>query len=271
MSQKHQLLEYFSRSHSTDLHAHAEIGTHILIQRLDCQPNESILEVGFGTGATLCALAALYPKTSFFGIDQSPLMLEKASERLRFCGLAKHVFLKQTKANTALPFEDAAFDRIYIESVLAIQQDDALPIMLREIKRILKPNGILCLNETIWLPQTPLEKLKAINEICLTEFGIIQANDQFPYIKDWLQMFAEIGFDVVSVEAIDEIELKPSRKVPFWTRLRSKLFTFLGKAKTNLSGTSLHEWDHYESKMQEIHADGSKVMEGFIFKLKNRP
>ncbi len=269
MSQKNQILKYFSRSHATHLHARGEFGTMALIQQLDCQVGDDILELGCGTGATLMAMAALYPKSNFFGVDQSALMLEKTNGRLKFCGLAKRVFLKQTDAGCALPFEDNSFDRIYVESMLAIQQGKALPRILAEIKRILKPQGTICFNETIWAPEISLEELKSINAICLSQFGIIQANEVYPYLKDWQQLLKQLDFEIETSLAVDGITISSPPIIPFLTAFRSKLFTAIGKLKGRLASGSKVEWKQYEATMNEIHSEGAKILEGTIFKAKN--
>ncbi len=165
-----KILKHYCNLNTPFLHAKGKSATNLLIRHLDCQPGENILEIGFGTGATLAILAKEYKQTKFFGAEYSNEMFDKAVSRFKFCGLLDKISVTKIERANTLPFEDNSFDKIYIESVLAIQIDDSLPIMLQEIKRVLKPGGLIVMNETVWLDTVPLSRIIDFNQRCLTRF-----------------------------------------------------------------------------------------------------
>jgi ubiquinone/menaquinone biosynthesis C-methylase UbiE len=186
------ILSYLGKVNASYLHANGRPATSALIQHLNCRPYEHILEIGHGTGATLILLKSKYRKTKFTGIDRSEIMYQKAKNRLRFCGI-KDIPLLRTNS-LSIPFPNNTFDKIYLESVLGIQERNDLKSMLKEIKRVLKPHGRLVMNETIWLESTSLSRINSINQNCKSEFEIIQANSKYPYLSDWKLLIQEIGF-----------------------------------------------------------------------------
>ena len=53
-----QILNYLGKAHSDFIHAKGKLASNKLIELLGPKSKENILEVGFGTGATLVRLAA---------------------------------------------------------------------------------------------------------------------------------------------------------------------------------------------------------------------
>lgn len=113
-------------------------GRRAAIQHLELKPNHHVLEVGIGTGLNL----PLYPPTCrLTGIDLSQEMLDKAVERVQTLAMP-NVILKVMDA-TSMGFADDEFD-----SALATYTISAVPdpvAVLREMRRVVKPNGNLVL------------------------------------------------------------------------------------------------------------------------------
>jgi SAM-dependent methyltransferase len=74
-------------------------------------------------------------------------MIEQARERAARGGVEERVEFRVADA-TALPFEDATFDVVLVESVTTFIEDKAAAI--REYARVLRPGGCVGLNEEIW-------------------------------------------------------------------------------------------------------------------------
>ncbi len=161
------ILDFYAETNAAYLHARGEAATEKLVALVNGQPGEKILEIGFGTASTLVHMAVAFPKTVFYGVDISPLMYKKAMARLRFCGLEKRCTLHKVQPGERLPFEDGFFDKIYVESVLGMQPGEQLAFAVEEIGRLLKPGGMLILNETIWLDHTTPGEMQAFNRACL--------------------------------------------------------------------------------------------------------
>jgi len=114
------------------------------LQKLGANPGEQILEIGFGTGHCLVALARSVGDTGkVFGIDISEGMMEVARVRLRDAVLSYRVELHQGDATT-LPFDPVAFDAIFVSFTLELFDTPEIPVMLRECLRVLRTGGRIC-------------------------------------------------------------------------------------------------------------------------------
>jgi len=100
-------------------------------------PNWTVADVGAGTGAMLPFLAPHVKKV--IAVDPSPAMLKAARTRIKDQNLA-NVDLRQG-AIEALPIDKGSVDVALVALVLSYTADPAAA--LHEIKRILKPGGIV--------------------------------------------------------------------------------------------------------------------------------
>ena len=267
---ENKILNYFGKAHAQYIHARGEIGTKVLIQALNCQPKEEILEIGFGTGATLAQLFSNNKRTKFYGLELSQLMYKKAKARLRFCLIGESVKLSLMKHKDQIPFGTNSFDKIFLESVLAIQEDNDLEVLLKEIQRVLRPNGILLMNETIWLDSTNLDEILHINELCKRSFGIIQSSSHYPYLKDWKEMLANLKFECESITKLDLVDDDLNSEFRFPYRMLSFAFTATGKIRSALNRSMRKEKKIYSQKMKQIIPDNKPLMEGIIIKAINK-
>jgi ubiquinone/menaquinone biosynthesis C-methylase UbiE len=108
------------------------------ISLLDIQPNDHVLEIGFGPGQAIQEVAKLTPAGFVAGIDLSEVMVSQASKRNGAAIRSGHVLLQQG-AESPLPFEDNKFDKVFAVNSM---QFWSKPIEgLQEIRRVLKPGG----------------------------------------------------------------------------------------------------------------------------------
>ena len=112
---------------------------------LTAKGGEHVLEIGFGTGHGLEDLArAVGPEGRVTGIDISPGMQRVALARLEKRDLAGRVDLT-VGAAPPLPFEDATFDGAFMSFTLELFPDEVIPVLLEEVRRVLRPGGRLAL------------------------------------------------------------------------------------------------------------------------------
>jgi len=267
---ENEILNYFGNSHAQYIHARGEFGTKVLIKVLNCQPKEEILEIGFGTGATLAQLFSSNKNTKFFGLELSELMYKKAKARFRFCLIGESVKLSLMNHKDQIPFRANSFDKIFLESVLAIQEDNDSKDLLLEIQRVLRPNGILIMNETIWLDSTNLHEIHQINELCKRSFGIIQSNSRYPYLKDWKEILADLNFECESVIKLDDVKDDFKSEFRFPYQMLSIAFTAIGKIRSALKRSMRKEKKIYLQKMKQILPANKPLMEGIIIKANNK-
>jgi arsenite methyltransferase len=117
----------------------------LVYEALGAQPGERILDVGCGPGFYASELLdQVGPEGSVVGLDSSPAMLAVAAHRTEG---RRGVEFHQADA-TALPVEDATFDRAVCVQVLEYVSD--VESGLREIHRALRPGGRAVIWDVDW-------------------------------------------------------------------------------------------------------------------------
>lgn len=111
------------------------------LEMLKACPGEKVLEIGFGTGHCLVALAqAVGPTSKVYGIDLSDEMLKLAQENLEKEGLADQVELVCGDA-MELPYPSSTMDAIFMSFTLELFDTPEIPNVLAECRRALRPGG----------------------------------------------------------------------------------------------------------------------------------
>ena len=119
--------------------------TQVGLQKLDVKTGEKVLEIGFGTGHSLLALARRVGTTGkVYGVDLSEGMFQVASNRLSKNGMSNRVELQCGEA-THLPFPDQFFDAVFMSFVLELFDTPELPLVMRECQRVLNQAGRICI------------------------------------------------------------------------------------------------------------------------------
>jgi ubiquinone/menaquinone biosynthesis C-methylase UbiE len=115
--------------------------TTIGLQMLAPQIRENILEIGFGTGHSLVALAQAVGKSGkVTGIDLSGGMRDVANSRIKKSGVDQQVDLHQGDA-VNLPFKTSNFDAVFASFTLELFDSPEIPRVLDECWRVLVPGG----------------------------------------------------------------------------------------------------------------------------------
>ena len=114
------------------------------LQKLDAEEGETALEIGFGTGHGILALAQSVGNSGkVYGIDISEGMCNIAQSRVKGVGLSERVELKCSDA-AKLPFEANFFDAVFMSFTLELFDTPEIPIVLHECQRVLRCGGRIC-------------------------------------------------------------------------------------------------------------------------------
>ncbi|MGD0640280.1 MAG: methyltransferase domain-containing protein [Roseiarcus sp.] len=117
----------------------------VAIDALDPRPGEWVLELGFGPGHGLKALAARLGDGRVFGLDQSAPMVEQAVRRNRAAIAAGRMRLAQGPFSRS-PWPDGAFDAILLVNVVYFFDYRGRDI--REVYRVLRDGGRIAVYAT---------------------------------------------------------------------------------------------------------------------------
>jgi ubiquinone/menaquinone biosynthesis C-methylase UbiE len=117
----------------------------LAIRALALEADDDVLELGFGPGHGIALMAAQVTRGAVYGIDQSEDMLIQA--RRRNAGAARrgrvHLLLARFEK---LPLRDRGIDKVLAVNVAYFWDDP--PAVLREIARVLRPDGLISIYVT---------------------------------------------------------------------------------------------------------------------------
>src|SRR5918911_5197080 len=138
-----------------------------VLDRIELYPRERVLEVGCGPGVyTMQAAPRLKPDGQLIALDLQREMVERASERVREAGFDNVEFYVADAHQ--LPLEDASVDRAFLVGVLPeIPNPQGA---LSEVRRVLRPNGILPISEGFFDPdyRFAFETIRQVQQLRFT-------------------------------------------------------------------------------------------------------
>ena len=117
---------------------------NIGLERLAVREGERALEIGFGTGRAILALARSVGEPGrVYGIDISEAMCGIARERAKKAGLSERVELR-CGDGASLGYEADLFDAVFMSFTLELFDTPEIPQVLHECRRVLCRGGRIC-------------------------------------------------------------------------------------------------------------------------------
>ncbi|MCU1588547.1 MAG: hypothetical protein JWN31_2040 [Frankiales bacterium] len=133
--------------------------TDLMVEAASLEPGLELLDVGCGTGAPACFLAATHG-IRVTGITTSAVGIEEAQARAAALGLTNVAFALRDGMDNGLP--DASFDRVWaLESSHLMRHRDRL---VAESARVLRPGGRLVLCDIVLRRELPFLEVRALRK-----------------------------------------------------------------------------------------------------------
>lgn len=112
----------------------------LLLDQAALRPGDRVLDIGCGTGTFVVLIKRLYPSVDVAGLDPDPKALGRARRKAERAGVP--IRFDQGSAD-ALPYPDAAFDRVFSSMMFHHLPAEVKDGALQEARRVLKPSGRL--------------------------------------------------------------------------------------------------------------------------------
>lgn len=163
---------------TTWLHAGGINGTRQLLDRLDIRNGMTVLDVGCGVGSAMLYVAKRV-RCRLIGLDRDAEMLRRA-RRATPSQVFPQVHYIRADA-TRIGFAAESVDRVIVQSVACFNDNHAL---FGEIARILKPGGMVGMNEVTWR-QPPTQEIEQVMcaTICETFHGARLASGWIDHMR----------------------------------------------------------------------------------------
>lgn len=157
-----------------------------LVAQAALQPGQRVLDLACGTGTLTIAAKRSQPQAEIVGLDGDPEILERARRKAAEAGLELRF---DHALSHPMPYPDAAYD-VVVSSLFFHHLDrDAKLATLREVRRVLRPGGVLHVAD--WG--------QAANPLMRVLFYLVQLLDGFETTADNVagrlpQFMREYGF-----------------------------------------------------------------------------
>jgi ubiquinone/menaquinone biosynthesis C-methylase UbiE len=110
------------------------------LEQLQIEKNDSVLDIGCGSGMAIEMINNIATKGYVVGIDYSPVMVRQAIKKNKLAVKAGKTKILQGNVSN-LPFADASFDKICAIETFYFWPNPHKN--LQEVKRVMKPGGIV--------------------------------------------------------------------------------------------------------------------------------
>ena len=168
------------------LNKHNEKMNHFAVERLDIQPTDKVLDIGFGGGVTIEEMLKTIDTGKIDGIDFSQVMVEQAKQKFKSEIDSNKVSIEFGDVKQ-LSFVENTFDKICTVNTIYFWNEPLAS--LQEIKRVLKSGGKLVVG---------IRSADKMKELPVTQYNFRLYDPEA--VRDLL---VEAGFTNVSIDRRD--------------------------------------------------------------------
>ena len=111
-----------------------------LLKQADLRPGHKVLDIGCGTGTLVILIKGIHPDVSVVGIDPDPKALARGKRKAERAGVSVQF---DQGFSDELRYPDASFDRVFSSFMFHHIYADQKEKTLREVWRVLSPQGSL--------------------------------------------------------------------------------------------------------------------------------
>ena len=171
------------------------------------RPGLRILDFGCGPGTLSVGLAKAVVPGELHGVDMEESQIDLARETVKWYGVDNAIF--HVGDVTDMPFEDGFFDVAHCHNVLMHVPDTAA--VLTEVKRVLKPGGLIACREMISGCSFTEPDFGVIRKAWDMFEDLVEADDGHPQMgKELKGHILKAGFTNIRVTASVDIYSTPA-------------------------------------------------------------
>jgi demethylmenaquinone methyltransferase / 2-methoxy-6-polyprenyl-1,4-benzoquinol methylase len=170
---------------------------------------QTVLDVATGTGDLAIAVASLKPQ-KIVGIDISEKMVEIGRQKLLEHGLDQVITLHLADAEK-IPFSDNSFDAVTV--AFGVRNFENLKVGLAEMKRVLRPGGIMLILEFSHPSSFPMKQCYSFySHYIIPMMGrlVSGSSHAYTYLPESVAAFPSGKY---FLEILDNLGLKNTRQI----------------------------------------------------------